>query len=228
MHSNASTSAVGGFFALKYLLYLKFISHFHCLILVQPSLIHPQTIRTAFQLVPPSAHDPPFPIHPTYFVSGLFPKYHFHYPPQGRFSSSITSNPDSPPSFSILLLWFWIFYFFDLVKFLSTQAHRHLSQQFLGPLAWHILFPSAIKIQQVQDLPPTLSVSEVCCLANTGLLLPWGKALLSLWVVDSTSNGKGRGKAVVLQGNSWVLCPLFKNVTLHSLLNLSQPQFINL
>lgn len=84
MHSNASTSAVGGFFALKYLLYLKFISHFHCLILVQPSLIHPQTIRTAFQLVPPSAHDPPFPIHPTYFVSGLFPKYHFHYPPLGE------------------------------------------------------------------------------------------------------------------------------------------------
>ena len=59
---------------MKYLLYLKFIFHFHCLILVQPSLIHPQTIRTAFQLVPPLALDPPFPIHPTYFVSGTLPK----------------------------------------------------------------------------------------------------------------------------------------------------------
>ena len=72
MHSNSSTSAVGGFFALKYLLYLK--SHFHCLILVQPSQIHPQTIRTAFQLIAPSARDPPFPIHPTHFVSGTLPK----------------------------------------------------------------------------------------------------------------------------------------------------------
>lgn len=74
MNSNSSTSAVGGFFALKYLWYLKFLSHFHCLILVQPSQIHPQTIRTAFQLVTPSARDPPFPIHPTYFVSGTLPK----------------------------------------------------------------------------------------------------------------------------------------------------------
>lgn len=161
-----------------------FISHFHCLTLVQPSLIHLWTIRTAFQLVPLVARDPPLPIHPTYFVSGNLPKTPLSFSSLGRLSSSITSRFSKIQMPSILLnLIPLVLNIYSLILW-SSQVLLYTSPQTtispgcsLAPLPGMHLFPSAIKIQQVQDLAPTLSVSEVYCLTNIWLLLSTSKAL---------------------------------------------------
>ena len=213
MHSNSSTSAVGGFFALKYLLYLKFIFHFHCLILVQPSLIHPQTIRTAFQLVPPLALDPPFPIHPTYFVSGTLPKiplslsssrevqqlYHF----KSRFPSILLNLTSLV--LNILFLW-------------SGQVLLYTSPQTSLPaVPWPscLAHPFSFCHHNSASSRPT---SNPFCLWSLLFGQHWppfalGQSTAVLVGGWFNLEQERQRKVAVLQGNSWVLCPLFKNVT---------------
>lgn len=118
-----------------------FISHFHCLTLVQPSLIHLWTIRTAFQLVPLVARDPPLPIHPTYFVSGNLPKTPLSFSSLGRLSSSITLRLSKIQIPSILLnLIPFVLNIYSLIQS-SSSLHKptnyNLSWLFLSPLVWH-------------------------------------------------------------------------------------------